>query len=360
MFRLRRTAAISATLAFAVTGTFLVSPASAATVSCGDTITRSIKLQNDVGPCANGGLIVGASNITVDLAGYRVFGTPSTGDGLGIYLLGLSGVTVRNGTVSDFDAGIVIEGGTANTVTNIRAIDNIGTGATRAGDGISIESSTRNRIVKNTTQNNGPYSGIGLYTQVDSSHPRTTTGVSTGNLIDGNVVVGNIAARSGPVQNTDNIGIRVEPGSSGNTITRNKVDGNGLDGITMFATANDNVVRANTVTGNGFFRVAARRGNGIGLQSIPGVGGADRNVIEGNEVTGNADNGIVARGPRGTTPGASSNVIRGNRAFGNSALPPLPGPFGPSFDLQDANPDCDANVWRGNRHGTANQPCAAG
>lgn len=356
----RRTAAVSITLSLVASVTALASPASAAVLACGDTITQSTKLSADVGPCANGGLIIGADNILLDLAGYRVLGTPNTGDGFGIYLLGRTGVTVRNGTVSNFDAGVVIEGGTANTVTSIRAVDNIGTGTTRAGDGIAIESSTNNKIIRNTTQNNGPYSGIGLYTVVDANHPRATTGVSSGNLIDSNVVVGNISPRSGPVTGTDNIGIRVEPGSSGNTITRNRVEGNGLDGITLFVNANDNVVRANIVRDNGLIRVAVRRGNGIGLQSLPDGGGANNNLIEGNTVTGNGDNGIVVRGPRGTTPGASNNVIRGNRAFGNGTLPALVGPFGETFDLNDGTPGCGSNVWRGNRHQTANQPCVAG
>jgi len=77
-------------------------------------------------------------------------------------------------------------------------------------------------------------------------------------------------------------------------------------------------------------------------------------------VTRNADNGIVARGPRGTAPGARFNIIRFNTAIGNAALPTLPSIFGPAFDLLDTNPDCDDNVWQGNRFGTAFPPCTMG
>jgi hypothetical protein len=75
-------------------------------------------------------------------------------------------------------------------------------------------------------------------------------------------------------------------------------------------------------------------------------------------VTRNADSGIDIRPPLSTFPGATNNRIVNNTAVGNSALPFIPSPvFGPSFDLKDANPACDANVWNANRYRTFNQPC---
>lgn len=218
-------------------------------------------------------------------------------------------------------------------------------------------SSRDNRIADNSAVNNGGLSGIGLYSLVDSAHPRSTSGPSTGNVIQHNQVLNNIASRFGDVTTTDNIGIRIEPNTTGNQILDNSVVGNGLDGITLFVGADGNLVRGNGVHRNGLYRTTARRGNGIGLQSLPGRQGASGNTIENNLVTRNGDNGIVLRGPRGGAPGAINNTVRNNVAIDNALLPLVSPAFGPAYDLNDNNPNCDNNLWRGNRYRTAEPPC---
>jgi parallel beta-helix repeat protein len=328
--------------------------ASGAVLGCGQTITVSTVLDNDLSGCTNNGIVVGADNITLDLNGHTVAGTSASGDKGGVVLVGRTGVTVRNGTVRSFDVGVVIEGGSANTVEGVNAIDNIGYegGGTvnRGGDGIAILSSRNNRILRNNTVNNGPYSGIGIYSNVDSGHPRATSGQSSGNVVDGNVVNHNIEGHSpNNVVNNDNIGIRLEPGNTGNLIVNNRVSDSGLDGITLFAGNTFTTVRSNVVTANGFYRQTARRGNGIGLQ----IGGANDNIVENNMVSRNADNGISIRN------GSLRNIVRNNTAVQNVLLP-IAGPnFGPTFDLLDNNPNCDANVWLDNRFGTAFPACTA-
>lgn len=326
--------------------------ASAAVLSCGQTITQNTVLENDLSGCATNGIVVGANGITLDLNGHTVRGTANTGDGGGVVLVGRTGVTVKNGTVTNFDVGVVIEGGSANTVQGVNAIENIAfeTAPRRGGDGIAILSSRDNRILYNNAVNNGPYSGIGIYSLIDNAHPRSTGGVSSGNVVDGNVVDGNIQARTpNNVVNNDNIGIRLEPGNTGNHIVNNRVRGNGLDGITLFQGNTFTVVRGNVATENGFYRQTARRGNGIGLQ----IGGANDNIVENNISVRNADNGISVRN------GSLRNIIRNNTAVQNALLPPASANFGPTFDLLDNNPNCDANVWVDNRYGTVFPACAA-
>ena len=330
-----------------------IGAAGAAVLACGQTITQSTVLDNDLSGCARNGIIVGADNITLDLNGHTVAGTPASGDQGGVVLVGRTGVTVRNGTVRNFDVGVVIEGGSNNTVEGVNAVDNIsfeGATVNRGGDGIAILSSRNNRILRNNAVNNGPYSGIGIYSDIDGAHSRGTGGVSSGNVVDGNVVEGNIQGRTrNNVVNNDNIGIRLEPGNTGNFILNNRVNNNGLDGITLFVRNTFTVVRGNVVTGNGFYRQTARRGNGIGLQ----IGGANDNLVENNLSVRNADNGISVRN------GSVRNVIRNNTAVQNALLPPASATFGPPFDLLDNNPGCDANVWQDNRYGTVFPPCAA-
>lgn len=332
----------------------IVTPVQAAVLACGQTITVNTTLDNDVGPCPNGGITIGADNITFDLNGHRIFGTDAPNDKAGVYLLRRTGVTVKNGSVSNFDIGVAIEGGSANTVTNIEAQGNIGGGGGIGGDGIAILSSQGNRILANKAVNNAPFSGIGVYSRVDSDHPRQTSGRSTNNLIDDNQVLDNTISRNrvSPT-NTDNDGIRVENDAAFNTFSNNQVVNSGLDGISLFADTADNVVRGNTVQRNGYYRTTARRGSGIIVFSR-----STRNVVENNLSTYNADSGIDIRPPVGTSAGATFNRIQYNTAFGNSALPFIPSPvFGPSFDLKDGNANCDQNTWFGNRYRTFNQAC---
>ncbi|MDQ3680433.1 MAG: right-handed parallel beta-helix repeat-containing protein [Actinomycetota bacterium] len=315
-------------------------------VSCGQVITSNTTLGNDVGPCPGNGIIVGADNVKLDLNGHRVFGTPQPGEGAGILVSQRRGVQVRNGTVSDFDGGVVIEGGTENKVFRVTARDNIGRAATRTtpatqyGDGIAILSSTNNLVLQNMVVHNGPYSGIGLYELVDSDHPRLVTGPTFGNIVNKNTVLDNNICRA-PTGPCDDDGIRLEPGVEHNTVTNNVVMRSALDGIGVFRTANENVVRHNTVEGNGFHTVTHRKGDGIRIFS-------HRNVVEANQSFDNAGDGIAVGfvNPRGTVFPAVENRIIANRTGGNLL-----------FDLHDYNPNCDANLWQANTYQTATPPC---
>jgi parallel beta-helix repeat protein len=332
------------------------SVAGAATVTCGQVITQNTVLQSNVGPCpTNGahGIVIGADNITLNLNGRTVIGSSGTGEGAGIYLKGRSGVTITNGTVRDFDGGVVVEGGTRNTVSRMTTRENIGVVAgTRYADGIAILSSTHNRVTRNLVVHNGPLSGIGIYSRVDAEHPRDTSGISTGNLIDTNVVADTNLPRNATINDSD--GIRVETMSTGNTIRNNKVTGSGLDGISLFSFAPGNTVRDNVVYDNGFLNPFRRRGDGIRV-----FGGSEQSVIEGNVVRGNAANGIILHGQFMTRPPVVNSRVVGNVAVDNNRLPPLEQSQlgGPTFDLHDGNPDCDANVWLRNVYKTAFPPC---
>lgn len=354
---MRRSAGRMATVAalLLASGMGLATPAHAAVLSCGQTITQSTVLDNDLGPCTNNGIVIGADNITFNLNGHRIFGRAGSGDRAGVYLRNRTGVTVKNGTVSNFDMGVAIEAGSANTVTGMVARDNIGGVGGTGGDGIAILSSRGNRVLNNRAHNNGPFSGIGLYSRVDTAHPRQTPPApARDNLIDGNSITDNIISQNqvNPV-GTDNDGIRVENDAVANTFTNNQVHNSGLDGISLFADTADNIVRRNTVTHSGFYRTTIRRGSGIIVFTR-----SRGNVVEYNVSTDNADSGIDIRPPLANFPGALNNTIRFNMAVRNSALPFIPNAnFGQSFDLKDGNANCDNNVWFGNRYRTFNQPC---
>lgn len=323
-----------------------VPTAFASHVACGQVITQDTVLDSDIGPCPNNGIVIGADNIMLNLNGHRVFGTPEPGDGAGILLHERTGVRVRNGTVTNFDGGVVIEGGSANKVFLMTVQDNIGSSGsstvddTLYGDGIAITGSRDNEIRHNRAIHNGPFDGIGLFLP-DSDHPNPVTGRTRGNIIVGNTVLDNNICRQSTVRLIcDNDGIRLEPGVHRNVVEDNVVKGSALDGIAMFFQSSRNVVRNNVVEANGFHAATHRKGDGIRVFAQ-----ADFTRIRQNRVVGNAANGIIV--------GSKSNEIIANVALRNSVLPST----APTFDLRDTNPNCDANVWSANQFGTADPPC---
>lgn len=332
MNKLRRRLAPVVALVPLVLGTLLVGTAEAAHVSCGQTITQSTTLDSDVGPCTGTGIRIGANNITLDLGGRTVFGRNTPGEGPGILVLNRTGVTIRNGRVIMFDAGVVLQGGSGHTVSNVVAQDNIGTRASDFGDGIAVFDSSNNLIRRNRAQHNGVFSGISL------------VGNSDNNVVDSNTVQGNDIESSPTLM--DDIGIRVEgPGVNNNVISNNKVEGNGLDGIQVFffAPNSGNIVRGNILRGNGFHNKAHRTGNGF-------VSGATSNTVERNLAERNAASGIRING--------TNNTIRNNTARNNAQLVNAgTTAAGGAFDLHDTTFNCDNNAWTANTFITRNQNC---
>src|SRR5512132_967562 len=76
-------------------------------VSCGQTLTQSTTLANDLVDCSGNGLLVGADNITIDRNGHTIDGTNARKPGTAaIEIKGLhANVTIVNGTITDFYFG---------------------------------------------------------------------------------------------------------------------------------------------------------------------------------------------------------------------------------------------------------------
>lgn len=251
---MRRTATI---VALALTAALAVSagPASASastTVHCGETLTHSVKLANDLTNCPGDGLIIGASRITVDLAGHTMDGDAVIGgDDTGVRLDGRQHVTVRGGTIEEFDHAVHLTGARHNHITHLKA--------TRSGD-----------------------TDIGRAILLDSG--------SDDNLIDGNDASFN--GRSG-VAVLD---------SSRNVITRNRTNHNDVAGMGVFGGA-DNQVTANVMTDNGengIFWGSGHTGGRLAVNLIarnPEAGilmdSADEAAVTLNRLDGNGDNMVV-------------------------------------------------------------------
>lgn len=78
-----------------------------ASISCGQTITEDIVLDQDLTcpPGTESAIIIGGSNLTLDLGGHVVSGhTP----GAGVFSMGQEGITIRNGTIEGFTYGVFV------------------------------------------------------------------------------------------------------------------------------------------------------------------------------------------------------------------------------------------------------------
>ena len=327
--------------------------------NCGTVITQSTQLSGNIGPCYTGGLTVAADNVTLDLNGNSVVGFPGPRDGtaVGINLPQRSGVTVENGTVSGFNAGVHIGGGSGNTVAHMNIHDNIGPDDpnTTFGDGVMIEHGSRNnQIVHNVINHNGVFDGIGVYDPTSDSNTiayntvENTVGPSRHGPAGEGIIINGASGRGKPISAIHS-----------SVVEHNTVSNNASGGI---ANINEigGTIEYNTVTGNG---TTNSFGNGIGVQ----IGynwdlGPTQMMIEHNQVSGNGVDGIRIGGAFGFFKGvAEGNSVAYNVVMGNGTNPSADvyegGPQG--YDLHDNDPTCGTNVWLKNTWGSAGYtpPC---
>ncbi len=304
-----------------------------AAVSCGEVLTRSTLVTNDLFECPGDGLVIGADAITVDLAGHTVDGV---GLGSGIRNDGYSLVTVKNGTVQQFDYGVELLSGTTHNViqgltlqlnqlvgielfdagegNEIRdnIIDNNGKGITllngttaaivdnntvtfSIGHGALLRDATANQLTRNTFGSGGDL-GIGLER-------------ATGNRLIGNAVSGNSDG-----------GIELRYESHGNVINSNLVTGSGDMGI-LVSDSDGNTLTSNTawyMSDSGisldYVNDSIVRGNDVRFN--PGgleLDQSSRNLIEGNDVSESLGIGIELQN------GSSNNLIAFNTANDSAA-----------------------------------------
>lgn len=419
--------ALAAGMTTPLVATASAAPAAATTLKCGSYVTHNTTLTHNIGPCASGdGLLVTGSRITLNLNGHTVSGshgtaTPTETEQVGIHLFNVNNVTVKNGTVKEFDAGVAVNGGSYNTIKGMNASNNINvnllttkTASCNFGDGITLDTSNNNLITNNVTNHNGPFSGISLVKS------------SSGNVVNRNTANDNNykfvhsdgsspqACQAGFTRPDQGIGIRVEgPGAADNEVLNNLVVGNTIFGIsiagdvcnprngTLSQSPNvNNLIQGNHVSGTGplvtystGMSVIDPSGdsNGIGIlrqgpQTVVCV--SNGNSIVNNVSTANARDGIFIGGPAGgsTLPGGVAGSNNPNNIMGNTVsnngrdgIHLSAGAFddllsnnrgtgnkefdGADFNGPGANPSsitaCDNNTWQNNRFNTVNQSCVA-
>ena len=344
------------------------------TLSCGATVTQSVTLTQDLGPCPGNGLVVQASGITVDLEGHRIFGAADSSDNrVGIELAAVTGVTVTGsagkatvlGDVDGFASGVSIDGGSHNTIAKLDVHDNVGpqTFAANRGDGIvigSVVASSHNVISNSVVAHNGVYDGVGVFSAQSKGNQILNTQVTDNNI---SVTVPD----SVMVDDGVNLGSGLE-GSNNTTISGDTISRNGYNGIdacsaegTPPCSSVGNVITSNVIEANG---TPGQVSHGINISVLvpslnPFPGTFD--TVSGNQVLDNLGLGIFFNNP--------NNTITNNVALGNDTDPVNIRDLGGAFDLYDNTNGCTHNNWHGNtfdmneafpacttKGGTASQP----
>jgi parallel beta-helix repeat protein len=251
--------------------------AAAQTVACGAKITSDTKLAGNLIDCVGDGIVIDASNITLDLNGYVIDGDSSGGTpsmGAGVRNDGHDRVTIKNGSIREFTEGVDLENATRNRLRELWVSHN--------GAGIELADADNNRIERNVAVANDEGIGLG---EAPGGNGSDRNLISRNRALD-NMVEG-IALENGSGRNRvtrseallNGIGILSDStaGTEQNVIDRNVADTNLQDGIQVGATT---VVRRNRTNKNA----------GWGINAAPGTIDAGGNRTSGNGIAAQCDN----------------------------------------------------------------------
>jgi parallel beta-helix repeat protein len=227
-----------ALIAFAFTGLVTPSKAQGGGLYCGAYVTQDVTLQHDIYGCVQGGITIAKSGVTVDLGGHTITGL---GEGDGIAATGVSGVTVKNGSVVNFEAGLRLTGVSNSLVHDTRFSRNSDASAW-------IESSTGNKFLRLTMTENGD----GGFRLVGSSKNRIAGNTVSG-ASDFGVGMEGLSSYNRLVRNKVTLageGVKVDDGT-GNRIFRNTLSHNGGAGVEVASEAHSTRVNENQTHFNG-------------------------------------------------------------------------------------------------------------
>jgi hypothetical protein len=277
-----------------VCATLAVPSAGALTViRCGTKLKKSLTLDRNLLNCKGDGLVVAASNITIDLGGFMLGGDGKAG-GAGIFLPdGFKRVRVTNGTIQKFDDGIRFRGSKSwgNAVEEVELAGNRQFGArfdetgnnrilesivrSNGIGGVFVDTADRNNISENVITNKAGITVVGDGTRIERNEVSTRRSTS----VPGSM---RILGDDSTIRRNEVIG-----GSNGvaiagdeNVVDRNDLGSGGRNGLVVLG-------NGNVISGNDVVLFSAR---GIWLAKSDGE---RDNVLDSNDVVKNKLDGIL-------------------------------------------------------------------
>ena len=277
-------------------------------ITCGATITQSIRLTHDLVNCPGNGILIGADNVTLDLNGYSISGDGSVRPGcpgdeacnVGVVNAaheggrpgvgpGHRGVIIKNGSIRGFgEYGIFGNNVRGNALRDLTVADNVLGGVFWCG----ATSSVMERI-----KATGGQSGLGVACPDQQNRDVRIEDNLVADVGSVGILVfhgTNVAVTGNRVSGGGGFaGILLVAGTEHTTVVGNRVTG---WEVGIFAEANANRLRANRVSGN--------------VDGIVVFG--DRNWVAGNHVSDSTGCEDPACGSGISIDGGSGNVVTGN------------------------------------------------
>ena len=293
-----RTAAARLAIAAAATAGCLAvcsREAQARVIRCGDVITTDTTLRSDLSNCRGDGLVIAADDITLDLNGHTIDGVQAGPRDCDLQATGIhnpaghDGVTIQNGTVQQFGAGI--DGGFGRSrLRNLTVRDNRGAGigiGAFGGDNLDANEITRNQFLRN---------GCSAINLTGAHHVR----------IAGNRIAGRRDRPDRRQLRRDRAQLRVRAAMGSSPSTATSIGSSTTPsppagtGSCLFS-SDDNRVSENSTSGNFF--------GGIAIKA------SSRNRVSGNSSTAEpAGVGLEAELEEEPPVGSDANVVSGNRS----------------------------------------------
>jgi parallel beta-helix repeat protein len=286
-------------------------------------------LANDLVDCPGDGLVIGADNITLDLAGHSISGLNSPGSE-GIADNGHGGITVKNGTISNFFLhGIGLRRAPGSAVSNM-TIRKIGAGgvAGEVSAGVLVDKSPNASVSKSTVTND-----VSAFQSDGVDVLQSASAVISGNRLTRNAWDGMFvffSSHTRVVGNTfdgnQNQGIEVNLGSDHVLLAGNDAADNVSNGLVVGAIS-DAQIWHNTLTGNGasglfmFDLLNSKishnraRANGVGIDLEGGQHGSTDDLVMNNDTSRNDFVGLVV------ADGSNNNFVSGNLSNANQGPP---------------------------------------
>jgi len=253
-------------------------------IRCGDTITESTVLGEDLIDCPNNGLIIDADQITLDCNDHLIKGyDDDMGYTAGIIIYNKTGITIKNCNIQNFSEAIGIDYGNSNYIHNNELKFN--------DIGLRQSGTYYNLLHNNTVMYNNDYAIQSGGDGYRNNFTENTVNYNAGGILlsEGyDVLLKNI------VNNNSDHGISVWFGTNNTLVANNTANNNSNAGIYVYFTYDNNITH-NTVKDNA---------KGILLYS------GQHNFMTGNILEDN-DHGIYF-------DHSSNNEIRNNNFTDNS------------------------------------------
>ena len=260
--------------------TTATSPAFAEHVQCGDVITQDTTLDSDLVDCPGDGVVIGASGITLDLAGHLIDGERgpfSSARGVD-NRAGHDGVTVTDGTIHDFFFAVDARRAQGGGITRLET-----------PEGIYLQDSPDILVEHNAT---GPVHAFGSSHNVVIAHNHITGTI---------LVVGGYVSPPPPCCPDSPTGSPEDV-----VVDRNTITSSFGQGISVIAAPGATVKRNEVIATNPGEEPVA----GITISNSRGAGGP-RTLVERNTVSGSTTGILLTRAHR--------TIVYRNTIFDNFA-----------------------------------------